>query len=268
MSLSRGAAYGAAWNLLTAIGERSLGFIVLAILIRHVTLADVGVVAIASALSEIGRMVTTGGSGEQVVASPGDRSVEAGAFWAQFLLAMAMAVALFAAAPLMARAYNAPAIGWVTRILSINIVIGVFLIVPSARLAQRFEFRALSLMSLGATSLGGAVALVLVFTGHGLGALIAQRIVGISFYAVAASITARWRPPAFPAWRVIGDALRFNIPMMGAAFVDYIAATGYVVLIGIRMPVEAVGEFRIAQRLAEVLQELSIFPASKVFLPV
>jgi O-antigen/teichoic acid export membrane protein len=55
---------------------------------------------------------------------------------------------------------------------------------------------------------------------------------------------------------------------MGAAFVDYIAATGYVVLIGIRMPVAAVGEFRIAQRLAEVLQELSIFPASKVFLPV
>jgi O-antigen/teichoic acid export membrane protein len=34
------------------------------------------------------------------------------------------------------------------------------------------------------------------------------------------------------------------------------------------MPVAAVGEFRIAQRLAEVLQELSIFPASKVFLPV
>ncbi|MCW8307728.1 oligosaccharide flippase family protein [Acidiphilium sp. PA] len=268
MSLGRGAAHGAAWNLMTAVGERGLGFIVLAILIRHVTLRDVGVVAIASALSEIGRMVTTGGSGEQVIASPGDRSVEAGAFWAQMLLALAMAAALFAAAPVLASAYGARPIAWVTRALSVNIVIGAFLIVPSARLAQRFGFRALSLMSLGSTGLGGIVALALVFTGHGLPALIAQRIVGITFYAFAASITARWRPPAFPSWRVVGDAMRFNIPMMGAAFVDYIAATGYVVLIGIRMPVAAVGQFRIAQRLAEVLQELSIFPASKVFLPV
>ena len=221
MSLGRGAAHGAAWNLMTAVGERGLGFIVLAILIRHVTLRDVGVVAIASALSEIGRMVTTGGSGEQVIASPGDRSVEAGAFWAQMLLALAMSAALFAAAPLLAMAYDARPIAWVTRALSVNIVIGAFLIVPSARLAQRFGFRALSLMSLGSTSLGGVVALALVFTGHGLAALIAQRIVGITFYAVAASITARWRPPAFPSWRVIGDAMRFNIPMMGAAFVDY-----------------------------------------------
>lgn len=268
MSLGRGAAHGAAWNLATAIGERSVGFIVLAIVIRHVTIRDVGVVAIASAISEIGRMVTTGGAGEQVVASPGDRAVEAGAFWAQFLLALVAAGSLFAVAPRLAGLYGAPALIWVTRALCVNIVIGAFLIVPSARLAQRFGFRALSLMSLGATSLGGAAALALVFTGHGIAALIAQRIVGIAFYAAAASITARWHPPAFPPLGVIGRALRFNIPMMGAAFVDYIAATGYVVLIGIRMPVVAVGQFRIAQRLAEVLQELAIFPASKVFLPV
>lgn len=268
MSLRRGAAHGAAWNLATALGERSIGFVVLAILVRHVSVRDVGLIAIASAISEIGRMVTTGGSGEQVVASPGDRSVEAGAFWAQLMLAVVVATLLFTAAPLLAATYGAPALSWVTRALSVNIVIGTFLVVPSARLAQRFGFRALSLMSLGATVLGGSVALVLVFLGYGLAALIAQRIVGIAFYATAASITARWRPPAIPAFATIWRALRFNIPMMGAAFVDYVAATGYVVLIGIRMPVAAVGEFRIAQRLAEVLRELTVFPASKVFLPV
>ncbi|MCF3945131.1 oligosaccharide flippase family protein [Acidiphilium sp. AL] len=268
MSLGRGAARGAAWNLASVLGERSLGFTVLVILLRHVSVRDVGVVAIASAISEIGRMITTGGSGEQVIASPGDRTVEAGAFWAQFLLALAAAGLLFAAAPLLAHAYGAQALGWVTRALAVNIVTGAFLIVPSARLAQRFGFRALSLMSFGSTALGGAAALALVFTGHGLGALVAQRMVGIAFFAAAASIAARWRPPVLPPLSVIRAALRFNIPMMGAAFVDYIAATGYVVLIGARMPVVAVGQFRIAQRLAEVLQELAIFPASKVFLPV
>lgn len=268
MSLGRGAARGAAWNLASVLGERCFGFAVLVILLRHVSVGDVGVVAIASAISEIGRMVTSGGSGEQVVASPGDRAVEAGAFWAQFLLALAAAALLVAVSPLLARAYGDHALGWVTRALAINIVTGAFLIVPSARLAQRFGFRTLGLMSLGSTILGGAVALVLVFTGHDLGALIAQRMVGIAFYAAAAAIAARWRPPTLPPAAVIRSALRFNVPMMGAAFVDYIAITGYVVLIGARIPVVAVGQFRIAQRLSEVLQELAVFPASKVFLPV
>jgi O-antigen/teichoic acid export membrane protein len=39
-------------------------------------------------------------------------------------------------------------------------------------------------------------------------------------------------------------------------------------LIGLRMPVAAVGQFRIAQRLIEVLQEIAFAPARKVFLPV
>ena len=55
---------------------------------------------------------------------------------------------------------------------------------------------------------------------------------------------------------------------MEASFVDYIAVTGYVMLVGLRLPVAALGEFRIAQRLAEVLQEIAFTPARKVFMPV
>lgn len=268
MSLRRGVARGTAWNLVTVLGERSFGFAVLVILLRHVSAQDVGVVAIASAISELARMVTAGGAGEQVIAAPGDRVVEAGAFWAQLLLALGATALLFLLAPLIADDYHAAALGWVTRALAFNILIGAFLIVPAARLSQKFGFRNLGMMSLGSTCLGGGVALILVFQGFGLAALVTQRIVGVTFYALAASIVSRWRPPPPPRPAVLVTALRFSLPMMGAAFVDYVAYTGYVVLVGMRVPVVAVGQFRIAQRLAEVLQELSIMPASKVFLPV
>jgi O-antigen/teichoic acid export membrane protein len=55
---------------------------------------------------------------------------------------------------------------------------------------------------------------------------------------------------------------------MQAAFVDYIALTGYVMLVGLLVPVADLGRFRMAQRLVEVLQELAFLPASKLFLPV
>ncbi len=268
MSLARGAARGAAWNLVTAIAERSIGFSVLVILLRHIAAADVGLVAIGSAISELARMIASGGSGEQVIAAPGDRSVEAGAFWAQFLLALALAAGLIGVAPLIARLYGEPRLTWVIQALAANIVTGCFLIVPSARLAQLFRYRALSVMSLGSTITGGVAALSLVYAGHGILALITQRLVGIAFYAAVVSAVARWLPPAPPRLAALRQAFRFNLPMMGAAFVDYIAVSGYVMLVGLRLPVIAVGQFRIAQRLTEVLQELAIFPASKVFLPV
>jgi O-antigen/teichoic acid export membrane protein len=55
---------------------------------------------------------------------------------------------------------------------------------------------------------------------------------------------------------------------MQAAFVDFISITGYVMLVGLRMPVAQLGKFRIAQRLIEVLQEIAFLPARKVFMPV
>jgi O-antigen/teichoic acid export membrane protein len=85
---------------------------------------------------------------------------------------------------------------------------------------------------------------------------------------VVASFIARWTPPAPPRLAVLRSSFRFSFPLMQAALVDYISITGYVMLVGLRMPVAALGRFRIAQRLIEVLQEIAFMPARKVFMPV
>jgi O-antigen/teichoic acid export membrane protein len=75
-------------------------------------------------------------------------------------------------------------------------------------------------------------------------------------------------PPPPPGWRALKASFRFSLPLMQAAFVDYISITGYVMLVGLRMTVADLGRFRIAQRLVEVLQEIAFLPANKVFMPV
>ncbi len=268
MSLARGAAHGVAWNFVTVLAERSFGFVILALLLRVIPASVVGLIAIASAIADLARVVANSGAGEQVQASPGDRSVEAGAFWSQFLIALLFMAALLAMAPLIAALYHQPQLGWVLRIMGLNVVITSFLLVPSGRLASQFRFKALGLMSLGSTFIGGLVALPFAYTGHGVEALMYQRMAGVGFYVVAAAITARWLPPRPPALPVLRESLRFSLPLMEATFVDYIAITGYVMLVGLRMPVAELGQFRIAQRLTEVLQEVAFMPARKVFMPV
>lgn len=267
MSLARGAARGAGWSFIAIFAERGIGFFVLALLMRVVPLRDVGLIAIASAFSELARIVANSGAGEQVQASPGDLTVEAGAFWSQLIASLTFSVMLWFAAPWVAALYKLPLL-WVLRAMAVTVVMTAFLIVPSARLTSQFRFRTIGLISFSSTALGGACALLLAYNGHGLMSLIVQRLVGVGFYAVVACICAQWMPPPLPSLTVIREGFRFSLPLMEAAFVDFIAITGYVMLVGLRMPVSAVAQFRIAQRLIEVLQEIAFLPARKVFMPV
>jgi len=268
MSLARGAARGAVWNFATVLLERGFGFLVLAVLLRYIPASSVGVVAIGSAISDLVRMISVGGAGEQVQAAPGDLAVEAGAFWSQFYASIGLAVLLVIAAPAVAGLYHEPALALVLQVLAINIVLTAFLVVPSAKLGGEFRFRALGLISFGSTVIGGAVALPFAIAGHGVDALIYQRLAGVAFYAAVACAVAGWRPPLPPSFAVLRESFRFSLPLMQASLVDFVSLTAYVMAIGLRMSAADVGRFRIAQRLVEVLQEIAFAPARKVFLPV
>src|ERR1700733_2761833 len=122
MNLARGAARGAAWNFATVLAERSFGFVILGLLLRVIPASVVGLIAIASAISDLARVVANSGAGEQVQASPGNRDVEAGAFWSQFLASLVFMLALFFAAPGIAALYRQPELTLVLRIMGLNVV--------------------------------------------------------------------------------------------------------------------------------------------------
>jgi O-antigen/teichoic acid export membrane protein len=268
MSLARGAARGTIWSFATVLFERAFGFVILGVLLRFIPASAVGVVAIGSAISDLVRMLAVGGAGEQVQSSPGDKAVEAGAFWSQFLASLVFIAALLVSAPAIARLYGDPLLVTVLHFLALNIFLSAFLIVPSALLAIDFKFRSIGLISFGSTVAGGLVALPFAVAGHGVQALVFQRLAGVLFYAVMVCAVTRWLPPRPPSWPVLRASFRFSLPLMQASLVDYVSMTAYVMVVGLRMSVADVGHFRIAQRLVEVLQEIAFAPARKVFMPI
>ncbi|MDE8350198.1 MAG: oligosaccharide flippase family protein [Acidocella sp.] len=268
MSLARGAARGTVWNFATVLFERGFGFIILGILLRYIPASSVGVVAIGSAISDLVRMLSVGGAGEQVQAAPGDKQIEAGAFWSQFLASVVFVVFLLVSAPAFGRLYGQPVLALVLRFLALNVLLTSFLVVPAARLASNFKFRSLGLIAFGSTVTGGLVALPFAFAGRGVDALIYQRVVAVMFYVACVCSTARWLPPRPPSWAVLRRSLQFSLPLMQTSLVDYVSYSAYVMVVGLHVSVADVGRFRIAQRLVEVIQEIAFAPARNVFLPV
>jgi O-antigen/teichoic acid export membrane protein len=268
MSLARGAARGTVWNFATVLFERGFGFLILGVLLRYIPASAVGVVAIGSAISDLVRMLSVGGAGEQVQAAPGDKEVEAGAFWSQFIASVVFVAFLLVSAPAFGRLYDQPVLALVLRILALNILLTSFLVVPGAILSANFKFRSLGLIAFGSTVTGGLVALPFAFSGHGVDALVYQRLVSVIFYVICVCSVTRWLPPRPPRWAVLRRSFQFSLPLMQASLVDFVSYTAYVMVVGLRVSVADVGRFRIAQRLVEVLQEIAFAPARNVFLPV
>ncbi|HUZ62850.1 MAG TPA: hypothetical protein VMU82_03960 [Acetobacteraceae bacterium] len=61
MTLARRAAGGALWSFGATVAERALGFAVFAVILRFVRPADVGLVALGSALTDLANLVAAGG---------------------------------------------------------------------------------------------------------------------------------------------------------------------------------------------------------------
>ncbi|WP_428378009.1 oligosaccharide flippase family protein [Lichenicoccus sp.] len=269
MSLERRAATGAFWSFGATSAERAVGFVIFAVILHFVPVGDVGLVALGSMLVELANTVAVGGAAERVVTSErGDVRGEAGSFWAHLLIAGALSVLLWIGAPLAASLYGEQRLVWVVRSLSAMMLLNVLVVVPLATLTRDFRYRAVGLMSLGATLTGAISALPFALYGHGALALVVQRLSGVLFFVVAVSAVARWRPRGRIDVAEIRAALRFALPLIGSNLVEYLARTGFALIAGLRLDVVSIGYLRVAQRLLEVLQEVVVTSISRIFLPL
>ncbi|WP_171034239.1 oligosaccharide flippase family protein [Lichenicoccus roseus] len=269
MSIERRAAAGAFWSFGATSAERAVGFVIFAVILHFVPVGDVGLVALGSMLVELANTVAIGGAAERVIAADrGDTRSEAGSFWAQLLIALMLATLLWLGAPFAAGLYGEPRLVWVVRSLSAMILLNVLVVVPLATLTRDFRFRAVGLMSLGATLTGAISALPLAIHGHGALALVVQRLAGVLFFVVAVTAVARWRPRARIDLAELRSALRFSLPLIGTNLVEYLARTGFALIAGLRLDVVSIGYLRVAQRLLEVLQEVVVTSISRIFLPL
>jgi O-antigen/teichoic acid export membrane protein len=147
-------------------------------------------------------------------------------------------------------------------------MLNVFVTVLAGLLAREMRYRPISLLSVLSTLVGGAVALALAFTGHGLWALALQRVAGVGFYALGTMVVTRcWPILAFDRTEC-REAVRFALPLMGSQALIALPGVVTMTVIGPNLGVEPVGQLRIAQRLGELMVQLVISPVMRVFIPV
>ncbi|GAA2598686.1 lipopolysaccharide biosynthesis protein [Dactylosporangium fulvum] len=195
-----------------------------------------------------------------------DDHLDAG-FWVVMGGSLGLTALAAGAAPLWAAFNNQPEITWVCVALTPMIVLQGLTVVPEAILRRKMTFRPLAIRTLIANAIGGIVGIIMALVGFQAWALVAQQLVTGVVGAIVLWTVTDWRPRfRFPvqAWK---DLWGFSAQAALGGIGVFLAIRIDVLVLAKWFGPVAVGLYRIAQRLPDMLTEVTSRSLQQVSLP-
>lgn len=252
------------WSSVRSGIEQITTFIIFLFLGRMLTPDDFGIVALAAGIVEILRLLSWVGLFEAIIRAPDlDETAADTAFWTSVTIGAVLAAAVLLLAGPAARLFGQPVLAPVIRAMSLIVIASALGITHTGRLARNFGHKSLAMRALAANIAGGLAAAAVIFAGGGLWALVAQRVAAEIMQTAAVWIALPWLPKPRFSWaevrRMAGFGARITIVNVIAGVHMRIQEA----VVGLHLPVAAVGSLRVANRLTELFQQMVFLPANQ-----
>jgi O-antigen/teichoic acid export membrane protein len=256
------------WSTASSLGTQALAFLTFAILARLLGATAFGLVAIATLVIDLLVVVSNAGINEAVVQRRALSEVDADtAFWANLACGFAFCLATLAAAPLMALAFDQPALTPIVIALAPIFAITPLGAIHTARLTRELRFQSIAMRNLASSLAGAAVGLPLAYAGFGPWALVAQRLAValVNVFAVWASF--RWLPRLRFNGKSCSEMVRFGAFIGIAGTLNQINIRCAEIISGALVGPAAIAFIRAGSRIAEVLNQITYMPFQQIAMP-
>jgi O-antigen/teichoic acid export membrane protein len=190
------------------------------------------------------------------------------AFWLNVGWCLVLAGGSYASAGWWADVNDMPQLEPVIQVLSALVVIEGLGIVQNAFMQRSFAFKRLALRSNLGAVLGGAVGVSLAFAGAGVWALVAQQLVLETIVLVMVWALSPWKPRLRFSPAHARQLLGFSVNVFAASLASFIGRRVDALLMGIFFGPLAVGLYRLADRVVDVVLEVTMQPVSVLSLPL
>jgi teichuronic acid exporter len=179
MSLRNQALSGFRWTAGARLTSQLITWSITLIVIRILSPADYGLLAMATVFVSLLAMFSELGLGAAVVQRKDlDERLVRRVFGVVLLVHLTLAALLALSAPLIGAFYGEPRVVLVLRVLACQFVLLAFAVIPDALLQRRMEFRNRSLLDLGSAVLTSFTTLGLALAGAGVWSLVLGSLLG------------------------------------------------------------------------------------------
>ena len=256
--VGRQATSGVLWLTAQKWAIRLLGFVTIAVLTRLLSPEDFGTVAAASTILPFFYLLSDLGFAAYIVqVTKADQRMLSTAFWFSLSAGVVLCGALVAIAPVMGVVFGNPRVVPVLQALALWVIFTAFGSVPMAILRRNMRFSVLAGQGAIAAVIAQVVAMIMAFSGLGVWALVGQSLVAPAITTILAWITSRWHPNLMFSRREFAVMTRYGGQVLGVEFVAMLRASGEAAVISSTLGVAALGYMNIAQRLVQVVQDLT-----------
>lgn len=250
-----------AWMSLAAGATSIVSFVIFVVLSRLLSPEEIGLVAFALIIVEIGKILINGGFSQAVIQKSEWNSVFASTcFYLNIGFSIAVAlIVFFIVAPIAGVYFNEKAVP-ILHIFSFLFFLEGIKAVHEGKLAREFKFKIIAIRTVLGSLIPGAIGIYMAFQGFGVWALVTQQVLNQLIVSILTILTAKWKP-SFTYSRIYAfEILHFATPLMGAQFITNLSSKLFEFLIAIIIGPAALGFYRVAGRALYIVQDIVLKP--------
>ncbi|MCM4158791.1 lipopolysaccharide biosynthesis protein [Antarcticibacterium flavum] len=195
MSLRRRAKKGFVWTFAQQFGNQVIGFTISLILARILLPEEFGLIGMIAIFVAIGNTLLNAGLTQSLIRSEELEEADySTVFYFNLVSATAVYILVYVLAPLIASFYEQPILTDIVRLYCLSFIFSAFAAVQLARLTKRMDFKTQTLVALPATITGGAVGIIMAYSGYGVWSLVWSSLITSFLSSVQLWFYSKWKP--------------------------------------------------------------------------
>lgn len=261
--------HGMAWNFLENILLKGVAFVIGIILARLLSPSDYGLIGMLAIFIAISNVFIKGGFSKALIqkkdCEPKDYST---VFVVNIVVSAFLYIVLFFCAPLIAKFYNEPILIPLTRVVSINLVLGSVNIVQRTQLTAKVDFKSLAKINVTASIVSGIIGVVLAYCGFGVWALVAQTLSSTVVNMVMLPFFSKWKASLYFSKESFKRLFAFGSKLLATETVSILVDNISTICIGRFYKKEQLGLYTRAHGFPEIIYSTIYSVLGNVTFPV
>ncbi len=233
MSLRERAKKGFVWTFAQQFGNQIIGFTISLILARILLPEEFGLIGMIAIFVAVGNTLLTAGLTQSLIRTEdpdeGDYST---VFYYNLASATVVYILIFFLAPLIARFYNQPILTDIARLYCLSFIFSAFAAVQLARLTKKMDFKTQTLVAFPATVAGGAVGIIMAYSGYGVWSLVWSSLITSFMSSVQLWFYSQWKPALVFSKEKFKTHFHFGYKLTLSGLLNRIFDNIYIIIIG------------------------------------